>query len=275
MRLITKYQAGGVTIPDWVLRHFKTIEGFRKDPYKDAGKYSYGYGSQVDINGKAVTAQTAPITESQAAELLKKRLQSIYSQISGKFSSWSKMPEQTRWGLVDAAYRGGSGIYNAPKSDGSGRGGSYGFATAINNAYADGRMDPNEFNKVVKEMEFYTNSKDPIGVIYRKSRRAAMLADMYKTDSNYTNEEGARYKSFVDDRNKQGGQYDNMYHVKYEAKAKFNPKSKTYQTSSDKTYIYPTGLYENQSQAATAGDTIHVGNASDFIKNIPLFYKTK
>ncbi|MDT8881825.1 lysozyme [Klebsiella aerogenes] len=63
------------TVPKSATSVIKRIEGFYSSPYDDngsipGGTWTIGYGTIIDATGKAVTPQTAPITEADAESLL-------------------------------------------------------------------------------------------------------------------------------------------------------------------------------------------------------------
>ena len=67
----------GMKIPAAATAVIKRIEGFFSAPYDDngalpGGTWTIGYGTIVDVDRKAVTPNTPPITEAQAEALLRR-----------------------------------------------------------------------------------------------------------------------------------------------------------------------------------------------------------
>jgi lysozyme len=67
----------GTSIPAAATAVIKRIEGFFNTPYDDngalpGGTWTIGYGTIVDVDRKAVTPNTPPITEAQAEALLRR-----------------------------------------------------------------------------------------------------------------------------------------------------------------------------------------------------------
>jgi lysozyme len=75
------------TVPAAATVVIKRIEKFEPKPYNDNpsipnGTWTIGYGTTRDENGKPITAQTPPITEAQAVQLLMRDMGSALASVA-------------------------------------------------------------------------------------------------------------------------------------------------------------------------------------------------
>lgn len=171
---------------NWFIELIKKYEGFRSKAYWDIDHWSIGYGSDTMPDGSKVT-ENSTITEAQAAALVPKQVQKKEAELKKYFPNYDKLPTQTKYALIDQAYRGGSGSFKkSPK-----------FVTALNSGYEDGVLDLSEAKEIIQQLDI---DKATGGIKERKSRRAAMLLGIYNPEHNstvYTPQ--SQYKTFATD----------------------------------------------------------------------------
>ena len=131
--------------------YIKIFEGFKPKAYwikgeywdkaKTKKKYTIGYGTTVYADGSPVKEGDV-ITKEVAEAAIPTYLNSKVSHIKEYITNWDKLPQQAKEGVFSIVYRGG-GLRKSPK-----------FAQVLNDAYQDGWMTTEEYQKVLSEMSF-------------------------------------------------------------------------------------------------------------------------
>lgn len=171
---------------DWFIDLIKRYEGFKSKAYWDVDHWSIGYGSDTMPDGSRVK-ENSIITKEQAEALIPEIVKKKETELKKYFPNYDSLPAQTKYALIDQAYRGGAGSFSkSPK-----------FVAAVNSAYKDGIIDIPEAKEIIKELDI---SKAEGGIKDRKQRRAAMLLGVYNPQHNSTvYSPRSEYKTFATD----------------------------------------------------------------------------
>lgn len=187
------------------------IKGEYWDKDKKKKKYTIGYGTTLYSDGTKVK-EGDQINQEDALKYLRAYLDEKIPQIKKILTNWDKMPQQAKEGILSIVYRGGS--LNKSKN----------FAKAVNDAYADGWLDTNEYASIISQMNFnHTGNLQD-----RTYRNAALLGNLYNYDDNksinYALQSRSPYQNFNNNvfypGNKWNNRWQDIQHL-HESQANF------------------------------------------------------